>query len=237
MEKLVCYTRVSTRKQGDSGLGLESQEIAAQQHAKTSGGKIIASYVEIESGKRHDDRPELQKAIDHARSARATLLVARLDRLSRDAAFLLTLSNSGLAIRCCDMPDANALVFGIMASVAQWERERISERTRAALAVAKTRGKLLGSARPDAWQGREHRRRAGLDKAVRKAAIVRTQAAAESNAMALRIISAMRADGRTWQSIADELNAQGHVSRRGNPWTPQSVCQLSKGDQRRRAVA
>lgn len=135
MKKYVSYLRVSTVKQGQSRLGLEAQRRAVAQYAK-EGSAILAEYVEVESGK-NNERLELYKAIEQARSSNACLLIAKLDRLSRDAAFIFTLRNTGIDFVCADMPEANTLTIGIFAVLAQHERELISSRTKAALGAKK----------------------------------------------------------------------------------------------------
>jgi len=167
--RVVAYYRVSTRKQERSGLGLEGQEAAVEEYGRRDGGEIVASYLEVETGKR-SDRPELTKAIAHAKRTRATLVVAKLDRLARNVAFTSALMESGVDFVCCDNPTANRLTVHILAAVAEDEARRISERTKTALAAAKRRGVKLGSARPGHWRGREHRRQAGLQKAQEAAA-------------------------------------------------------------------
>src|SRR5687767_2981985 len=155
MNKIVAYYRVSTKRQGQSGLGLEGQQAAVEAFAKQHGAKIVASYTEVESGKRAD-RPALAQAIPHAKLAKATLVVAMLDRLARNVAFLSSLMESGCDFVAVDNPHANKLTIHILAAVAQDEAERISERTKAALKAAKRRGVKLGSARPGHWEGREN---------------------------------------------------------------------------------
>src|SRR5665213_1755839 len=141
--KFVSYLRVSTAKQGRSGLGLEAQREAVRQFVAARGGKIIApEFVEVETGKRND-RPDLEKALKRCRLTGATLVVAKLDRLSRNAAFLMTLRDSGVSFVAADLPEANTMTVGVMAVVAQHEREAISQRTKAALAAARARGKTL----------------------------------------------------------------------------------------------
>ena len=152
--KIVAYYRVSTKRQGESGLGLEGQQVAVAAFAKQHGASIIASYIEVESGKR-SDRPVLAQALGHARLAKATLVVAKLDRLARNVAFLSALMESGVDFVACDNEHANRLTIHILAAVAEAEAKAISERTKTALAAAKRRGVKLGSARPGHWKGRE----------------------------------------------------------------------------------
>src|SRR5215510_570518 len=148
--KFVAYARVSTDRQGKSGLGLEVQREAVQQFVQGRGGAIIApEYIEVESGKRND-RPKLTQALKRCRLTGATLVVAKLDRLLRNAAFLLTLRDSGVDLVAADLPEANTMTVGVMAVVAQHEREAISARTKAALAAAKRRGVKVGGLRPGA---------------------------------------------------------------------------------------
>jgi DNA invertase Pin-like site-specific DNA recombinase len=141
----IAYYRVSTDKQGRSGLGLEAQQEAVAPYRD----QITHSFTEIESGS-DNHRPQLQAAIAMCKSTGATLLIAKIDRLSRDAGFLLTLRSSGLSIMAADMPHVGTLEFGIRAVFAQHEREEISRRTKAALAAAKARGQKLGSPNPRA---------------------------------------------------------------------------------------
>jgi DNA invertase Pin-like site-specific DNA recombinase len=138
--RFVAYYRVSDEKtQGRSGLGIEAQQDDVRQFVRARGGEIIApEFKEVETGK-NNDRPELAKAIMRCRKTGATLLVAKLDRLSRDAGFLMTLRSSGIELAAANMPEANTLMFMVMAGMAQQEREYISERTKAALKAAKAR--------------------------------------------------------------------------------------------------
>src|SRR5665213_3319232 len=140
----VTYLRVSTARQGRSGLGLDAQRAAVADFLTARGGLEVASYREVESGK-VNDRPQLEAALKRCRQTRATLLVAKLDRLSRNAAFLLALRDAGVRFICADLPDANELTIGVLAAVAQHEREAISARTKAALQAAKRRGVRLGN--------------------------------------------------------------------------------------------
>lgn len=145
-DRFIAYFRVSTAKQGASGLGLEAQSMAVADHLAATRGTLLAEFTEIESGKR-TDRTELDKALSGCRLHGATLLVAKLDRLARNAHFLLGLKEAGIEFVCCDMPSANRLTVGIMAMVAEEEARLISVRTKAALAAAKARGVKLGQAR------------------------------------------------------------------------------------------
>ena len=140
----IAYIRVSTDKQGKSGLGLEAQQEAIAAYAASQGVTVSETFIEVESGK-NNHRPELEKALKLAKRTKSTLVIAKLDRLSRNAAFLLTLRDSGVEFVAADNPEANRLTIGILAVIAEHEREMISERTKAALAAAKARGIKLGN--------------------------------------------------------------------------------------------
>ena len=220
MTKAVAYYRVSTAKQGISGLGLDAQRAAVESLCATRGWEIIAPpFTEVESGKR-SDRPELLKALERCKVTGAMLVVAKLDRLSRDAAFLLTLQNSGAMFVAADMPDANNLTVGIMALVAQQEREAISARTKAALAAAKARGQRLGNP-----NGAAALRRAGKGT---EAALYARQRNADEHAERLRsIVDRMKGEGRTsLGALARALNEEGMVTPRGAQWYASSVRNL-----------
>ena len=191
-------------------------------YAKNAGAKILASYREVETGKRAD-RPELIKALAHARRSKATLVVAKLDRLARNVAFLSALMRSGADFVCCDNPHANKLTIHILAAVAEDEAERISARTKAALQAAKARGAKLGSARPGHWTGREGTRLAGLARGRVIAAKVVSQAAREAYADLAPMMKEWRAEGLTLDGIAGKLNANGHTTRRGKQWNAVQV--------------
>ncbi len=147
---MIAYYRVSTERQGRSGLGLEGQEAAVAEHVASAGCDLIAAYTEVETGKKHDlvNRPELRKAVAHAKRSKAVLVVAKLDRLLRSTVVRSTLKTSGVRFIACDNPHANELTIDILAAVAEDEVRRISERTKAALAAAKARGTALGGSRP-----------------------------------------------------------------------------------------
>ena len=209
--KLVAYERVSTARQGRSGLGLEAQRKAIGDYAGTKGATILARFTEVESGQKND-RPELERALGLARLTGATLVIAKLDRLSRNAAFLLTLRDSGVRFLACDMPEANDLTVGIMALVAQQEREAISRRTKEALAAAKARGVKLGNP-----NGAAALRRAGKGGLALREAVARN---ADDFARSLApVIEGLRSEGVTsLRGIAEALNARGIMTRRGRRW-------------------
>ena len=208
VQRLVAYERVSTARQGASGLGLEAQRKAIDDFAISRREDVLARFTEVESG-RKADRPELAKALHLAKVTGATLVIAKLDRLSRNAAFLLTLRDSGVRFLAVDMPEANDLTVGIMALVAQAEREAISRRTREALAVAKARGVKLGNP-----NGAAALRRADKGGAALREVVV-ANAAAFARDMA-PVLADIRAEGHvTLRAMAAELNRRGMQTRRG----------------------
>lgn len=220
MTKAVAYYRVSTARQGASGLGLEAQRAAVEALCTARGWELIAPpFQEIESGKRAD-RPELAKALERAKLTGARLVIAKLDRLSRNAAFLLTLKDSGVEFVAADMPDANNLTVGIMALVAQQEREAISKRTKEALAAAKARGQRLGNP-----NGAAAFRRAGKGTA---AALAVVSANADAHAIRLRpVVARLRAQGIvSLGGVAAALNDEGILTPRGGRWHASSVRNL-----------
>ncbi|MBO3273260.1 recombinase family protein [Hymenobacter defluvii] len=213
-KQYVPYYRVSTLKQGQSGLGLEAQRHAVHAFAPQP-GQLIGEFVEVESGKRNQ-RPQLQAAIAEARQRGATLLIAKLDRLSRNAGFIFALRDSGVDFVCCDMPDANTLTVGLFAVIAQHERETISKRTRDALVAKKARGAVLGTP-------------ANLTPAAQAHGRATQQANArqhQANRQAARLATLLQAQGHTLQQIARELNESGYRTRRGRAFFPMSVQRL-----------
>ena len=217
--KIVSYLRVSTVKQGQSGLGLEAQAAAIDAYVEHRRARILGRFVEVESGK-HNDRPELVKALHLAKVTGATLVIAKLDRLSRNAAFLLALQDSGVKFVAADMPEANELTVGIMALVAQQEREAISRRTKEALRAAKARGRRLGNP-----NGAEALRRAQRGNAAGVEAIKRQ---ADRHAENLRpVIDALAKDHiASLGAIATALNDRGMLTPRGGRWHKSSVQNL-----------
>jgi DNA invertase Pin-like site-specific DNA recombinase len=220
--KLIAYYRVSTKEQGASGLGLEAQRAAVATYALSVGATVEAHYTEVESGKRAD-RPELAKALAMARRCKARLCIAKLDRLARNVAFVSALMESGADFVAVDNATANRLTIHILAAVAEDEARRISERTKAALAAAKARGTLLGSARRNHWKGREGARLAGLVKAREQASIVNRAKALAGVADLLPEIQQRRQAGESLAAIADALNAAGQRTTRGAGWTAMQV--------------
>ncbi len=145
MASIIGYMRVSTDRQGQSGLGLAAQRQAIEDHARRIGADIIAVYEEVESGRKVKNRPQLASALAHAKRAKATLVIAKLDRLARNVAFISSVMDAGVDFVACDNPHATRLTLHILAAVAEHEAKLISERTKAALAAAKARGVILGS--------------------------------------------------------------------------------------------
>jgi DNA invertase Pin-like site-specific DNA recombinase len=217
--RFVAYERVSTARQGTSGLGLEAQRKTIEDFARSRGAELIGRFTEVESGKRAD-RPELEKALALSKLTGATLVIAKLDRLSRNAAFLLTLRDSGVRFLAVDMPEANDLTVGIMALVAQAEREAISRRTKEALAVAKARGVKLGNP-----NGASALRRAGKGGAPLRAAVRRN---ADRHAQDLApVLEDLRSAGVTsLRAVAAALNDRGMLTRRGGRWHVSNVRNL-----------
>jgi DNA invertase Pin-like site-specific DNA recombinase len=225
MNEIVAYIRVSTKRQGDSGLGLQAQRTAIDQFAKQFGRTVIATYQEVESGKK-SDRPELAKALAHARRANAALCTAKLDRVARNVELMAGILNSGVEFVAADNPSANRMVLRILSAVAEAEAKAISERTTRALAEAKKNGKLLGSSRPGHWKGREDRRLIGAANGGKAAAKVHRQAAQQAYLDLLPTMTELRNQGSSLQAIADTLNTQGHRTRQGKPWNPMQVSRV-----------
>jgi DNA invertase Pin-like site-specific DNA recombinase len=215
--KWVSYLRVSTKRQGRSGLGLEAQRSAVTDFLNGGQWKLIKEFVEVETGKR-TDRPQLEAALAACRLHGAKLLIAKLDRLSRNAHFLLGLEKAGVDFVATDMPSATRLTVGIMALVAEEEGRMISARTKAALAAAKKRGTVLGGDRgvmPTA-------------KMRKASAAARQQRAASRAADLAPTLAELRARGVTkLKAIADELNEAGIPTARGaGAWTPTQVARV-----------
>ena len=212
--KVVTYYRVSTARQGESGLGLEAQEAAVQALLAQKGGEQVGRFVEVESG-RKADRPELARAIALAKRLRATLVIAKADRLARNVAFVATILESGLDVIAADMPSATRFEWHIRAAMAEEEARAISARTKAALGAAKARGTKLGWAQPQR-DAEVHRA------AVAKSAEVRGKRA-DSFAEGLRDVLAVIGQGGSLRDVAAELNARGILTPRGGQWSAMQV--------------
>lgn len=212
--RYLAYYRVSTQKQGASGLGLDAQRAAARAFVPDP-AQLLGEYVEIESGKKNH-RPELLAAIAAARQAGAVLLIAKLDRLSRNAGFVFTLRDAGVEFVCCDMPDANTLTVGLFAVLAQHERETISKRTKEALSAKKARGAQLGTPANLTLVARQR----GL--AVRQHNAREHQA----NRQASRLATLLHGQGHNLTQIARELNEAGYRTRRGKTFHLATVRRL-----------
>ncbi|MDN3566015.1 recombinase family protein [Paeniroseomonas aquatica] len=224
MPSYVAYLRVSTAGQGRSGLGIEAQQTAIDAYIRPGDHLLQPPYVEVESG-RKADRPQLAAAIERCKRTGATLLVAKLDRLSRNAAFLLNLRDAGVEFVCADMPGANRLTVGIMALVAEEEARMISARTKAALAAAKIRRAAAGL--PGLGGDRGYRPKHRPD--VAKASRARTQAANHAAHRVLPVIRELQASGLSLRGIAAELAKRGIPTPRGGAWT---AAQVSRSIQR-----
>lgn len=217
-KQIVGYIRVSTAGQGASGLGLEGQQAAIDAYAKANGAIVAKTYTEVESG-RKGDRPELAKALAHAKRSKATLVVAKLDRLARNVAFLSRLMEAKVDFIAVDNPAANKLTLHILAAVAEAEAEAISARTKAALAAYKARGGRLGGALPQCRNLTQEARQRGAN----AAAVAIKAKANEAYADLVPIVAELHGKGLTQQAIANELNRLGHTTRRAKPWNQTQV--------------
>ena len=215
--KYVAYYRVSTTRQGQSGLGLEAQQEIVKRFLNDGDWKMTAEFIEVESGTKND-RPELNRAIEKCQQTGATLIVAKLDRLSRNAAFLMTMRDSGIDFVVADMPDANKMTIGLMAVVAEYERDQTAERTRRALAAKKARGEKLGA--PE-----DSLRLAGLLGNERKKVI-----AYENAQETMEVIEQLNRVGLTsLRQLCQGLQDRGVKTPSGNiKWHPQQVRNIIK---------
>lgn len=203
-KNFIAYYRVSTQKQGRSGLGLEAQQKMVGDYVASVGGKIITGFTEVESGKSTDNRPELKQALAQAKRHKATLIVAKLDRLARNVAFVSALLETpGVEFKAADFPDASRMMIQLLAVFGEYEREMISKRTTDALAALKARGVKLGTP----------------ENLMRGNVLAAKMQAANANATAERlrpIIDSIKAEGvTTVRGIAEALNEKGYVTERG----------------------
>ena len=214
MTTYVAYLRVSTDKQGRSGLGLEAQQAAIDAFLRPGDHLIQPPFVEVESGKK-DDRPQLEAAIALCRKTGATLLIAKLDRLARKLAFIANLLDSGVEFTAGDMPNANRLTVHIMAAMAEHEREMISTRTKAALQAAKARGVKLGG-------DRGYRPAQAPDASL--ATVARQEKATKAAHSIMPVITELQGQGiSSLNALAAKLNEMGMKTSRGGNWTATAV--------------
>lgn len=213
--KYVAYYRVSTKRQN---LGIEAQKNTVLNYINSVGGELINSYNEKESGK-CDNRIELLKAIDFCKINNATLVIAKLDRLSRNVSFIFALKDANIKFYCCDIPELNTLTLGIFATIAQSERETISSRTKAALQAKKAKGIRLGA--PNASISNEMRIKSA--EALRRKADNNT-----NNKRAYTVISSLVERNMTLQYIASYLNQNDFRTSKNCLFTPIAVSRLIK---------
>ncbi len=214
-QQLVAYYRVSTQQQGVSGLGLDAQQRDVQSWSKYN--TIIAEYTDIESGKR-SDRPELHRAIEHCQQTGAMLIIAKLDRLSRNVSFITNLMESKVKFVCCDMPEADTFTIHIFAALAQKEAEMTSKRTKAALLSARNRGVQLGNPR---MKDKEY--------AITHTNYMRScRKPKEPNKTHLFIARQLRDQGKPLHEIATELNNQGFKTTRKCDFSSVQVFRMLK---------
>lgn len=244
MPKLVAYYRVSTKKQGDSGLGLEGQRAAVLEHARKVVGKLLAEYTEVESG-RKSNRAQFKAALDHARMTGSILCIAKLDRLARNVLFTATLQESKQPFVCCDNPYATEFTIHILAAVAQLEAKQISERTVAALAAYKA-GKRVSKRvmllYPKGVPAKVVRETAGkLGGSLPQCRNLTPEAGRKGSALGIEAVAAkvadrvatvgpkvleMRRSGMTLRAIAVGLTEQGYITRSGKPWSAVAVLRM-----------
>jgi DNA invertase Pin-like site-specific DNA recombinase len=209
--KFIAYYRVSTERQGASGLGLDAQRDAVSTYLNGGNWELLEEFTEVESGKRHENRPQLAAALLACKRQKATLVIAKLDRLARNVAFIATILEAGVEVVAADMPAANKMMLQMLAVFAEHEREQISQRTKAALAAKKARGEPLGN-------------RVNLAEAQAKGSMATKRAAEAFAANVLPIIEKIRVSGTaSYNGIAAELNARGIKTARGGLWAAATV--------------
>jgi len=218
--QIVSYLRVSTARQGSSGLGLEAQRAAVASFAAAGGYTIVSEIVEVESGAKNA-RPQLASALAGCRLHRATLVIAKLDRLARNVAFIANLMDGGVEFVACDMPHANRLTLHLLAAIAEHEREMISQRTKAALQAAKARGAKLGN--PNGAAALLE----GCSDAAQASAAVRRARAAEHAAGVAPILRELSQGGLNNRQMATDLNRRGVPSPSGSAWYPEQVRRIA----------
>jgi DNA invertase Pin-like site-specific DNA recombinase len=235
MKRFVAYYRVSTQKQGSSGLGLQAQKNAVANHISDN-GNLVGEFTEVETGTRKKKRVEIYKAIEEAKSNKAILIVAKLDRLARDVEFTSALYNGGVEFICVDNPNANKLTIQLLSVIAEHEAEVISKRIKDALAVKKDKiakgiftnkdgsfmNPINGEVRLGNPNGFGDYQKLGVKKVKENARINK------ANIQAKDIICSARKEGKTFQQIADKLNELQYTTRTGKIFHPIQVQRLYK---------
>ena len=218
-QRYVAYFRVSTQKQGRSGLGLDAQKQAVSDYLQQFGGELVAEFMEVESGKR-PDRPEFTKAADYAELSNATLLVAKLDRLSRDLHFVTSLQKRGIKFKLCDLPEIDNLTIHILAAMAEHEARMISVRTKQAMQEAKKRGVLMGNPKLAIQRNRD----------VSAANTKRTTDQSQWQIKILKVIEHLEQTEMltTCKAIADALNKRGLETARGGRFSVPIVSRIRR---------
>lgn len=220
--KFVSYLRVSTGKQAKSGLGLEAQRTAVTDWLNGGRWRLVKEVVEVEGGEHDENRPALQQALDACKIYGAKLIISRLDRLSRNPVFLLSLRDAGVDFTALDIPGANRMTVGVMALVAEQELANLRARTRDALAEKKSKGVKLGNPKPETLNFNNRKRAA---KAAAKAGAAVREQADEFAALIQPLLDSELA-ALSANATATELNKRGVRTRRGGQWTARSVLNL-----------
>jgi DNA invertase Pin-like site-specific DNA recombinase len=214
MKKMVFYLRVSTSKQGADGNGIQHQMTVVNRYSEVNGGDVVGQFIEVESGGKTDsERPQLAAALEKCKKENAVLVCSKIDRLSRNAEFLLRLMNSGVEFVCCDIPNCDRFTISLFAILAEKEKNMISERTKNALKMVKARGIKLGSPNPELSVIK-------MNEGARKARI-------DFKNKIVPIITEIKSTGiETLQGVADCLNRRGISTRTGKQWYPTQVRNL-----------
>lgn len=217
--KFVAYYRVSTARQGRSGLGLEAQQEAVRSYLNGGSWELVAEVVEVESGTKAD-RPRLLEALQLCRVHRATLIIAKLDRLARNVAFISNLMESRVEFVAVDFPSANRLTVHVLSAVAEHEARMISERTKAALGASKARGRKLG--------GNRGNLPAVAKQGAYASALARKARSVERAFDLASILNSMQVAGCSLREMARHLNAESIQAPRGGKWSPIQVSRVLK---------
>ena len=214
MKKMVFYLRVSTVKQGADGNGIQHQMTVVNRYAEANGGEIVGQFIEVESGGKTDsERPQLAAALEKCKKENAVLVCSKIDRLSRNAEFLLRLMNSRVEFVCCDIPNCDRFTISLFAILAEKEKNMISERTKNALKMVKARGIKLGNPNPELSVIK-------MNEGARKGRI-------DFKNKILPIINEIKSTGiKTLQGVADCLNRRGISTRNGKQWYPTQIRNL-----------